>query len=131
MHGLSFDLAADATVRVGFRDLPDMRDVHLSLGQRLIAMESRPGDDQAAARVQAIVDSARAASIHVVRVARPRTHLTPQFPRYILLAKPGTHGRFSFGALRHAVRSTVLGVMQKLSSIWPETDTLIVNEDQV
>ena len=57
--------------------------------------------------------------------------LTSQFPRYILLAKAGTHGRFSFGALRHAVRSTVLGVMQKLSSIWPETDTLIVNEDQV
>ena len=55
----------------------------------------------------------------------------PQFPRYILIAKPSTHGRFSLGALRHVVRSTVLGVMQTLSSIFPETDTLIVNEDQV
>ena len=74
MHECVFALgaSADRTVRVGFRDLPDMRDVHLSLGQRLIAMESRPGDDQAAMRVQAIVESARAASIHVVRPALMR-----------------------------------------------------------
>lgn len=62
-------------MRVGFRDLPDMRDVHHSLGQRLIAMESRPGDDQAASRIQAIVESARAASIHVVRPLTARSSL--------------------------------------------------------
>lgn len=80
-------------------------------------MEERRGDDQAEESIKAIKNAAKQASIHV-------------FTSFHLSSVPNPHSSYSIAGMLHGFRSMLIDVMQRISSVWPESSH-VLTEDNV